>query len=481
MHRVLIVGGGFGGLSCARALRRAPVEVTLIDRRNFHLFQPLLYQVATGGLSPANIAAPLRTLLKRQRRCHVLLGDAVGIDVAACELVLADGRLPYESLVLAPGSRHHYFGHDEWERHAPGLKTIEDATAMRRRIFAAFEAAEREPEELKRAALLTFIVVGGGPTGVELAGSLAEIARHTMRGEFRGIDPARSRLIVVEAGERVLGGFATELSQRAQRDLEHLGVEIRCATRVIDVRADGVTLVTNGREETIAAATVLWGAGVQASPLCRLVATAAAAKLDGSGRLMVGADCELPAHPEIFVVGDAARFEIPGDPAGRPLPGLAQVAMQQGVHVARVIRARLGGRVPASFRYRDFGSMATIGKRLAVGEIAGWKLRGTIAWLVWVFVHIMKLVGFQSRLLVLVQWAWYWISWDRSARLITGEDEAAAGTHEPAALNPPPREVVHSSAGSQPRRPGSAPPPPPGAPPSARPEPQRSAALPPAS
>jgi NADH dehydrogenase len=316
---------------------------------------------------------------------------------------------------------------------------------------------------------------------------LAEIARKTMNREFRRIDPASARIVVVEAGDRLLEGFAPELSARARADLGRMGIEVMAKAKVVDVRADGVTVHADGRDQVIAAGTVLWGAGVRASPLCRAVAEAIGAELDRSGRLLVDAECALPGHPEVFVIGDAARFELPGDPSGRPLPGLAAVAMQQGRHVARVIAARLAGRAPAPFRYRDYGSMATIGKRLAVGEIAGWKLRGTLAWLVWVFVHIMKLVGFQSRLLVLVQWAWYWISWDRSARLITGEgaEHAVAPAPPPAAPAPltPPREPPLPGApasGSQPRRPGSAPPPPPGAPPATRAAPPRPAAPPPA-
>jgi NADH dehydrogenase len=484
LYRVVIVGGGFGGLRCARALRRAPVRSTLVDRRNFHLFQPLLYQVATGALSPANIAAPLRNLLKRARNCAVLLGEAAGIDVQKRELLLADGsRLPYDSLVLAPGSRHHYFGHDEWERFAPGLKTVEDATEMRRRIFAAFEAAEREPDQARRAALLTFVVVGGGPTGVELAGSLAEIARRTMRGEFQRIDPAKSRIVLIEAGERLLAGFDPELSRRAVRDLERLGVEVHVGARVTDVRADGVALHVNGRDEAIATDTVLWGAGVQASPLCRTVAQALGVELDRAGRIAVTPECSIPGQPEIFVIGDAARFQPPGESA--PLPGLAAVAIQQGEHVAHVIACRLARRDPRPFRYRDYGNLATIGKRLAVGELGRWKLAGTVAWLVWALVHVMKLIGFQARLLVLIQWAWYWVTWNRSARLITGE-VASPGQPSIAEVTPPPRGVPApvvaspTATGSQPRPPGSGRPPAARASPSARRAAQPPSAPPPA-
>ncbi len=423
-HRVVIIGGGFGGLRCAQALARAPVAVTVIDRRNFHLFQPLLYQVATGALSPANIAAPLRSVLKRQRNARVLLGEAVAIDARVRAVRLRDGAdVPYDTLVVATGSRHHYFGHQEWEAFAPGLKTIEDATAMRRRIFLAFEHAERTGDVAERAALLTFVVVGGGPTGVELAGALAEIARHTMAHEFRAIDPAAARIILVEAGDRVLAPYDPILSGKAVQALTRIGVTVRTSTQVIAVRDDGVDVTSAGATETIPARTVLWGAGVMASPLGRIVAESIAAETDRSGRVMVEPDCSVAGHPEIFIVGDLANFSHDG---GKPLPGVAQVAMQQGDHVARLIRSRLDGRQLPPFRYRDLGNMATIGKHLAVAEMGSLRLSGWLAWLAWLFIHVLKLVRFESRVLVLVQWAWYYVSWNRSARLITGDEGSKA-------------------------------------------------------
>jgi len=419
-HQVVIVGGGFGGLQAALALRHAEVSVTLVDQRNFHLFQPLLYQVATGALSPANIASPLRSLVKRQANTRVLLGKAVGLDAPRKILRLADGELPYDTLIVAAGARHHYFGHPEWEAHAPGLKTIEDATSMRRRIFAAFEAAEREEDDAKRAALLTFVVVGAGPTGVELAGALAENARHTLPREFRRIDTATARILLVEAGPRVLAGFAEEHSVNAAAALAGLGVTVRISTAVVKIDDHGVLLRHGTEEELIATSTVLWGAGVQGAPIGKVVAEATAAALDRAGRIVVGVDCAIPTHPEIFVIGDLAHV---GGIDAPPLPGVAPVAMQQGTYVAKLIAARLAQRTLPPFRYRDPGSMATIGRRLAVAQVGRWKLSGTLAWLAWLFVHLMALVRFENRLLVLMQWGWHYLTWNRNARLITGRDE----------------------------------------------------------
>jgi len=419
-HQVVIVGGGFGGLQAALALRHAEVSVTLVDQRNFHLFQPLLYQVATGALSPANIASPLRSLVKRQANTRVLLGKAVGLDAPRKILRLADGELPYDTLIVAAGARHHYFGHPEWEAHAPGLKTIEDATSMRRRIFAAFEAAEREEDDAKRAALLTFVVVGAGPTGVELAGALAENARHTLPREFRRIDTATARILLVEAGPRVLAGFAEEHSVNAAAALAGLGVTVRISTAVVKIDDHGVLLRHGTEEELIATSTVLWGAGVQGAPIGKVVAEATAAALDRAGRIVVGVDCAIPTHPEIFVIGDLAHV---GGIDAPPLPGVAPVAMQQGTYVAKLTLARLAQRTLPPFRYRDPGSMATIGRRLAVAQVGRWKLSGTLAWLAWLFVHLMALVRFENRLLVLMQWGWHYLTWNRNARLITGRDE----------------------------------------------------------
>lgn len=414
--RVVVVGGGFGGLSLVRALRDAAVEVTLVDRRNFHLFQPLLYQVATGGLSPANIATPLRALFKRQRNVRVLLAEATGADVAGRRLLLSDGELPYDLLVVATGARHSYFGRLEWEGRAPGLKTLEDATTIRARVLAAFEAAEREEDPARRRERLTFVVVGAGPTGAELAGALAEIARHTLRDEFRRIDPSAARILLVEGGDRVLASYAPSLSTRAEDDLARLGVEVRTRTLVTDLREEGVTLRREGTDEVVAARTVLWAAGVEGSPLGRAVAEAAGATVDRAGRVVVEADLTVPGRPEIFVVGDLAL--VPG-PDGRPLPGVAPVAMQQGRHVARTIRARLAGRPARPFRYLDKGSMATIGRASAVAEVRGLRFAGYAAWLAWLFVHLLYIVQFGNRVLVLFQWAWSYLTWARSARLIT--------------------------------------------------------------
>jgi len=424
-HRVVIVGGGFGGLTAARALARLPVEVTLVDRRNFHLFQPLLYQVATGALSPANIAAPIRVVLKRRKNVRVLLGNAVGVDAARGRLLLDDGELPYDTLVVAAGVRHHYFGHASWERLAPGLKTVEDATEMRRRIFLAFESAEREADPERRRALLTFVVVGGGPTGVELAGALAEIARHTLVSEFRTMDPSEARVVLLEGGDRLLPSYTVGLSERASSALGRLGVTVRTSALVTDLSDGAVLVAEDGAEETIRAATVLWAAGVAGSPLGAAVATSAGALLDKAGRVAVGPDLALPSHPEIFVIGDLAALN---DADGRPLPGVAPVAMQEGRHVARVLAARLSGSPPPPpFRYLDRGSMATIGRGAAVCDLGIVRFNGTLAWLAWLFLHLMYIVQFGNRLLILFQWAWNYLTWNRSARLITERSRAEEG------------------------------------------------------
>lgn len=422
-HRVVIVGGGFGGLYSARSLRRAPVDITLIDRRNFHLFQPLLYQVATGGLSPANIAAPLRKILSRQRNARVLLGEAVAVDAQQRIVKLRDGAdVAYDTLIVATGARHNYFGHDEWERVAPGLKTIEDATGIRTQILLAFERAERETDPAALRAWLTFMVIGGGPTGVELAGTLAEISRDTLKREFRRIDPAAARIILVDAAERVLPGYPPELSAKAQRALEKLGVTVWTGLAVSEIRAGEVALrpagagSEGGPTERVAVRTVLWAAGVQASPLGRALEQAAGAKLDRAGRVMVQPDLTVPGHPEIFVIGDLAH--LPG-PDGRPLPGVAPVAMQQGRYAARLIAARLAGRSRPAFEYRDKGSMATIGRAAAVADFGRLRLSGYPAWLAWLFIHIAFLIAFENRLLVLIQWAWNYFTFGRAARLIT--------------------------------------------------------------
>jgi NADH dehydrogenase len=417
-HRVVIIGGGFGGLYAAQHLKGTPVQVTLLDRRNFHLFQPLLYQVATGGLSPANIAAPLRGVLRRQKNAQVLLAEVVDIDVANRQVILSDGQVGYDTLVVATGARHHYFGHPEWEQLAPGLKTIEDATEIRRRVLLAFEAAEREPDPERRRTWLTFVVVGAGPTGVELAGTLGELARYTLRGDFRTIDTAQARVLLLEGTDRVLPPYPPDLSAKAADQLQRLGVTVQTGAVVTDVQPDAVTFRRGDQSERVATRTVLWGAGVQASPLGQALAAATGAALDRAGRVVVEPDLSLPGHPEIFVVGDLAHYK---HQAGRPLPGVAPVAMQQGRYVANLIQRRLRGDTLPPFRYKDRGSLATIGRSAAVADLGWVRFSGFFAWTLWLFIHILYLIQFQNRLLVLVQWSWNYLLRNRAARLITGE------------------------------------------------------------
>ena len=419
---VVIIGGGFGGLRAAQALRRAPVRITLIDSRNFHLFQPLLYQVATGALSPANIAAPLRAILKDQANVEVLLARAESIDADSRTLYLHDGtQLSYDYLIVAVGMRPDYFGNDEWANYAPSLKTIEDATRIRRRVLFAFEAAERDPQHAQ--AWLTFVVVGGGPTGVELAGAIGEIANHTLRGNFRRIDPTQARVILVEGAERVLPTYPPDLSARAAESLAKLGVTVRLNTRVSDITADSVTLQTGDQCEIVRTKTTLWATGVRAVPFADALAASTGAPQDRAGRLIVQPDLTLPNYPEIFVIGDVAHY---AHQTGKPLPGVAQVAMQQARYAARAIQARLRGKtLPKPFRYVDLGNMATIGRAAAVADLRGLHVHGVLGWLIWLFVHLMALVKFQNRLLVLIQWAWSYFTRNRSARLITGDIEPA--------------------------------------------------------
>jgi NADH dehydrogenase len=414
--RVVIVGGGFGGLYAAQALRRAPVQVTLVDRRNFHLFQPLLYQVATGGLSPGEIASPLRYVLKRQRNARVVLGEVVDIDVAGRRLLLSDGALDYDLLVVAAGAAHHYFGHDDWAARAPGLKTIEDATRMRARILLAFEAAERETDAARRHAWLTFVVVGAGPTGVELAGALGEIANDTLRHDFRAIRPSDAEIFLLEAADRVLPPYPPSLSEKAKCSLQRLGVTVRLRASVSQIDDDGVIVRTGEHDERIAARTVLWAAGVDASPLAGLLARATGAATDRNGRIVVQADLSLAGHPEIFAIGDMVHVEQDG----ALLPGIAPVAMSQGRYVARRIAARVAGAAAAPYRYFNKGQMATIGRSAAVADLRIVRFSGLLAWLAWLFIHLMYLVEFENRVLVLVQWAWNYLTRNRGARLITG-------------------------------------------------------------
>jgi NADH dehydrogenase len=422
-HRVVILGGGFGGLYAAQQLRRAPVEVTVVDRRNFHLFQPLLYQVATGGLSPGDISSPIRRALRKQRNARVLLGEATGLDAARREVLLQDGeRLAYDSLVVATGARHHYFGNEDWERLAPGLKSVEDATELRRRILLAFERAEREPDPDTRRALLNFVVVGAGPTGVELAGAICELARDTLRHDFRRVDPREARVLLVEGADRVLPSYPPDLSAKAARSLERLGAEIRVETRVENLDEDAVTLVSESGPERLPSRCVLWAAGVRASSLARALEKEAGASLDSAGRILVEPDCSLPQHPEIFAIGDIASFRHQGEAA---LPGVAPVAMQQGRYVARLIRGRLRGRESLPFRYRDKGSMATIGRSSAVADFGRIRFGGFLAWFLWSAVHVFFLIEYENRVLVATRWLWNYVTRNRGTRLITGGGRAA--------------------------------------------------------
>ena len=403
---VVIVGGGFGGLTAAQALAGRPVLVTLLDRRNHHVFQPLLYQVATAGLSATDIAAPLRHILRGASNITVLLGDVLRVDAGARKVVLADGEVGYDFLILATGATHSYFGHDEWAFHAPGLKTLEDALFIRRRTLLAFERAEREPDAGRRRGLLTFVIIGGGPTGVELAGTLVEIARHTLRREFRRMDPGEARVVLLEGLDRILPAYPPDLSAKARRQLEDLGAEVRTGARVTGVDADGVWLGT----ERMEAGTVLWAAGVAASPLGRSLG----APLDRAGRVKVEVDLTVPGHPEVFVIGDLAAVERDG----RPVPGVAPAAMQMGRHAARNVLRSVRGEARLPFRYVDKGSLATIGRRAAVALLGRIKLSGFPAWAAWLGVHIFFLIGFRNRFVVLMEWALAYATHQRNARLI---------------------------------------------------------------
>lgn len=408
--RVLILGGGFAGMHAARGLRRAAVRVTLIDRRNHHLFQPLLYQVATASLSPADIAAPIRHVLRSQRNAEVWLGEVEGVDLARRVVRLSDAEVDYDYLVVATGATHSYFGNDGWAPHAPGLKTVEDALEIRRRFLLAFEAAEREADGAARERQLTFVIVGAGPTGVEMAGAMAEVAYRVVPRDFRAVDTTTARIVLVEGMDRVLPTFPEELSARAERQLGDLGVEVRTGARVTHVDDGGVTLQG---EERIPAANVVWAAGVAASPVGAMLG----APLDRAGRVRVEPDCSLAGHPEVFVVGDLAHFEQ----HGRPVTGVAPAAMQMGDHAARAIRADLEGDARPAFRYVDKGLLATIGRAAAVGQVGSFRFSGLVAWLVWAVVHIFYLIGFRNRVLVMLEWAWAWLTYQRGMRLITGE------------------------------------------------------------
>jgi NADH dehydrogenase len=446
-HRVLIVGGGFAGLYAARSLRSDPeVAVTLLDRRNFHLFQPMLYQVATGALAPGEIAQPLRSVLSRQRNATVILGEAVGIDVKEREVEVSDGGpIAYDTLIVATGAHHTFFGHDDWAQHAQGLKTLEDAIEIRRRILIAFEAAEREADPERRREWMTFVLVGGGPTGVELAGSLGEIARDTLRRDFRAIDPSDAHIILIEAMDRVLPTYPPGRSASAKRQLERLGVDVRPGTTVTDIDETSVrvrpTADRDAPAETIPTRTVLWGAGVIASSFVRKVAAAAGTETDRAGRVIVEPDLTLPGHPEIFVVGDAA---VQPWKEGRPTPGVAQGGIQGGSYAAKVIRRRILGRPWEPFRYSNHGDVAVIGRLSAVTDIP-WmgpfgQQGGFTAWLLWLGIHIAYLIGFTNRLVVLTRWAWSFFTHGRGSRLITGRELLPPIEEPEPPVVPPPEE-----------------------------------------
>ena len=420
---VVIIGGGFGGLAAAQALKRAPVRITLLDRRNHHLFQPLLYQVATAGLSPGDIAAPIRWILRKQPNVRVLLAEARAIDPAARTVTLDRGSIAYDYLIVATGATHAYFGHPEWEAFAPGLKSLDDALEIRRRMLLAYEIAEREDDPERRARLLTFVVIGGGPTGVEMAGAIAEIASHTLAHEFRTISTTQSRILLIEAGPSILSTFPEDLRQAARRSLQRLHVEVLEETRVTAIDENGVSM----GDRRLEAGTVIWAAGVAASPLARSLGI----PLDRVGRVPIEPELHLAGHPELYVIGDLAALN---GVDGQPLPGVAPVAQQQARHAARNIVRSIERQPLQPFVYHDPGTMATIGRAAAIANLGRIHLSGLIGWLVWLFVHIMNLVGFRNRLMVLIQWAGAYISFQRSVRLITGRE---AGLGPPRATPPP--------------------------------------------
>lgn len=416
MHRVVIIGGGFGGLAAAKALGKKDVTMTLVDRRNIHVFQPLLYQVATGGLSPAEISSPLRGILRRQKNANVLLTEAIGFDVKRRVVQTTDGELEYDSLVVAAGARNSYFGNDQWAEVAPSLKTIEDALEIRRRVLLAFERAELATNKDEQAGWLTFVVIGGGPTGVELAGALSELARDTLRQDFRKIDPRSSRILLVEALDRTLPPFPPRLSARCKQQLEHLGVEVILNTRVTAIDDRGIETSSPRGQERVSSRTVLWAAGVRAETMGATLQRATACELDRQGRVVVEPDLTVPGCPDVFVVGDLAHCSQDES----ILPGIAPVAMQQGRYVSHVIRCRIRSRPTQPFRYKNKGQLATIGRAAAVADLSP-RLRfsGYPAWVLWLFVHLMYLVEFQNRVLVFIQWGWHYLTWNRGARLIT--------------------------------------------------------------
>lgn len=420
-HHVVIVGGGFGGLYAAQALRKAPVQVTLIDKRNFHLFQPLLYQVATGGLSAGDISSPLRSVLSGNKNTKVLMGEVADVDPKQQKVLLRNEELSYDTLIVATGVSHHYFGKDEWAPKAPGLKTVEDALEMRRRIFLAFEAAEKETDPEKRRAWLTFVIVGGGPTGVELAGALAELAHNTLKQDFRNIDTSETKILLLEGMDRVLPPYPSELSVKAKGSLERLGVTVQTSTLVTNIEDNLVTTRRGDQIEQIPARTILWAAGMKASGMGEVLSNATAAQLDRAGRVIVQPDLSVPGYPNIFVIGDLANFPHQNED-GKPLPGVAPVAMQQGKYVASLIQKRLKGQTQPSFCYTEYGSLAVIGRNAAVVDLGFVKFSGFPAWLAWIFVHIFYLIEFDNKLLVMIQWGWNYFTRKRGARLITNQE-----------------------------------------------------------
>jgi NADH dehydrogenase len=462
MRRVVVVGGGFGGLNCARALQSRPdLNVTLIDRRNYHLFQPLLYQVAMAGLSPGDIASPIRGLFSSTSNVHVVQAEVEAVNAEARRVLTTAGAYEYDYLVLAAGAQHAYFGKDEWEEHAPGLKTLEQATEIRRRVLSAFEQAECERDQTRRRALLTFVVVGGGPTGVELAGAIGEMTRFTLARDFRNIDPKLTRIVLIEAGPRILPSFDPQLSSRATTELERLGVQLWTNSAVTRINADGVFV----GQEHLASASVIWAAGVQASPIGKSLH----GEIDRQGRVMVRADLSVPGYPEILVIGDQSHFKAPY--MDRPLPGVASVAIQQGRHAARTICADLDGERRKEFRYVDKGQMATIGRRRAVMQKGGFRSAGVFAWLVWLLVHIYFLSGFKNRLFVLIQWSWSYLTFARGTRLIVEKEwrsfkkpvpaaePASAPAPAPAAAAPAPAAAAPELAAAPAKAPESIRPP----------------------
>ena len=438
--RIVVVGGGFGGLYAAKELARFPVEVTIVDRRNYHLFQPLLYQVATAGLSPAEIASPIRQILEKHRNVEVLMGEVVDFDLAARRVILQDFSLPYDYLVVAAGASHSYFGRNDWEQVAPGLKTIEDALEIRRRVLLAFEIAERDAVHYGQHRPLNFVVVGGGPTGVELAGTLAEVAKRALADDFRKIDPTRTRIILVEAGPRILPAYPEDLSKSAVQQLNRLGVEVRLNTKVTEIEPGRISLGDFQMDTSV----TLWAAGVQANALGKKLGV----PTDRVGRVVVNADCTVPGHPEVFVIGDLAAFN---DESGKPLPGVAPVAIQQGDYVANTIGNELKGRSRKSFRYRNKGNLATIGRAAAVADFGKFKLTGFPAWISWLFIHIWYLIGFRNRVIVFINWAWSYFTMERGARLITGDTslpgvsvagERSRAEQEPETIEVSPRRMA---------------------------------------